>query len=73
MEWIIVILGAVLIALFAYSNFALDDRWAAAGGAAVGERRIVRGVVEGTLFFVGTLLIAGALTKLAISAGYGGF
>jgi hypothetical protein len=75
MEWVIVIIGVVLIGLFAYSNFALDEKWAAAAGgrAAMGERRTLRGIVEATLFFVGTLLIAGALTKMAISAGYGGF
>lgn len=83
MELAIVALGAVLIGMFAFSNLWLDRAWfptlsktkAAKRSAlpSVSRIREVRGIVEATLLFAGTALIAAAFTKIAVNSGYGGF
>jgi len=82
MTFVSIVLGAVLIGLFVYSNFYLDEKWlspANAGGSAttrqasIRRARILRGSVEAALFGVGVTLICAGLAKVGINAGYGGF
>jgi hypothetical protein len=77
--WIVI--GLMLIGLFIYSNFYLDERWAAyagsTGATSGGAKRIrggvVRGTVEGTLFLAGVTLVTAGISEYGIGLGYGGF
>jgi len=82
MAFAAILVGALLIGLFAYSNFYLDDKWlattpgAAAGSAdarSIRRARMRRGIVEATLFFVGAALVTVGFVNLGSGLGYGGF
>jgi hypothetical protein len=77
-----IVIGLLLIGLFVYSNFYLDERWAAVVGPpqlTSGARQVrlrgglVRGTVEATLFLAGVSLITVGCSVYGIGVGYGGF
>ncbi len=78
MDWAWIAAGALQIALFAYSNFRLDDMWAGllpadVHGASRRHGGTLRGIVETTLFVAGVALVAAGFASIGIGLGYGGF